>query len=118
VARGDVLALRGARFPETLLISVHGMRQGRQQLGMVILCSEAWSEDARDTREATGVREQIAEFFLGPVVARVISGTPRQAATRSAQATPSPAEGGWELQQVVTSARGSQPRLACSGSAG
>ena len=67
MARGDVLALRGYPVPETLLISAHGMRRGRQQLGMVVLRSESRSEDARDTWETAGVREQIVgHFFLGP----------------------------------------------------
>jgi hypothetical protein len=100
-------------FTETLLISAHGMRRSRQQLGMVVLRSESWSEDARDTWETAGVREQIAEhFFLGPVVARVIPGTPSQAAAKSAQATVSEfSGGGWELQQAVTPVEGRPPRL-------
>ena len=94
------------RFPENG--SAHGMRRGRQQLGMVVLRSESWSEDARDTWGTVGVREQIAEhFFLGPVVAKVIPGTPSQAAARSAQATPSSAGEGWELQQAATPVAGS-----------
>ena len=58
-------------------------------------------------------REQIAEhFFLGPVVARVIPGTPSQAAAKSAQATVSEfSGGGWELQQAVTPVEGRPPRL-------
>ena len=101
------------RFPETLLISAHGMRRGRQQLGMVVLRSESWSEDARDTWETAGVREQIAEhFFLGPVVARVIPGTPSQAAARSAQATPSSAEeGGGNCSRRLLLLQAASPRL-------
>jgi hypothetical protein len=67
-----VLALRGYPVPETLLISAHGMRRGRQQLGMVVLRSKSWSKNARDTWETADVREQIAQhFFLGAMVARV-----------------------------------------------
>ena len=94
------------RFPETLLISAHGNQRGRQQLGMVVLRAESWSEDARDTWETAGVREQIeAHFFLAPSVTRVLPGTPGQAAARGAQAVgASPLVGGgrWAVQPAPT----------------